>query len=107
RFRGPVLIATAAAALMVPVGFVLSLEAMRPAAPAMRPAAPHDESVARVVNAPVASTPVALAPMSGRATSPPQGTTTSGPVPRCGEGARPFAIGTVLFALAAAVRRAV
>ena len=96
RFR-VLLLAAVVAAFIVPVGFALSLESGA-ATPHVRNgaiiAAPAAYSV---VSAPV--TQSLYRPVAGSSASP-----TGSPIP---EGAKLFAVGTVLFGLAAVVRRAV
>ena len=95
RFR-VMLLAAVVAAFIVPVGFALSLESGA-ATPHVRNGAVFAAPAARsVVSAPVTLSP---RPVAGSSTSP-----TGSPIP---EGAKLFAVGTVLFGLAAVVRRAV
>jgi len=98
RYRVPILAATAAA-LIVPVGFALSLESA-PVTPQARYAAavPAAESVI-----PTAAATAMAAPISTHLVTPAAGSLFEA-VP---DAAKLLCVGTVLFALAAAVRKAI
>ena len=96
RYR-VLLLAAIAAALIVPVGFALSLESGA--------ATPHVRYGATVA-APAAHT-VVSAPVVHSVYRPAADSSSQRTVPGVPDGAKLFAVGTALFGLAAVVRRAV